>query len=407
MNLDTSPADQAFRVTVRRFFAEDFPRKVLDTTARGQLLTRGDHVASQRAFQSRGWLAAGWPVEHGGPDWSPTQKNIFADERELAGAPPPIPMSIIYIGPIISALGTPEQQQKWLPDILAVNSLWCQGYSEPDAGSDLASLSFSATRDGDDYLLNGTKIWTTEAHWADWIFCLARTSVELRRQDGISMICAPMDSPGITVYPILSIDGTHDFNRVQFVDVRVPAAYRLGEEGAAWNFANLLLKNERLSYVHVARKRQDLVKVRRMAAATPASAWGRERRSDSQLPLMIDDPAFLLRLAEVEIELEALEMMYLRAQTAEVEMGLVSTLKIVATESSQHITELFLELAGRNRAPELDRQSPDWASGAPLVPAAAMSGAHQYLTERNATLYGGTTQVQKTIIWRMIDKGPA
>ena len=404
MNFDLSVEDLAFQTEIRRFFREEYPAHILDKVRAGRHLTRQDHAESQLALQSRGWLGIGWPVECGGPDWTPFQRYVFAEAREAAGAPAPVPMSIVYIGPIIAAFGSPEQKQRWLPDILNVRSFWCQGYSEPEAGSDLASLTFSAVREGDEYVLNGTKIWTTQAHWADWIFVLARTSTEPRRQDGISLICTEMTNPGITVHPILSIDGTHDFNRVEFSDVRVPLGNRIGEEGAAWRYANILLKNERLSYAFVGSKKADLARARSFARSTPATSWGDARTAASPPKMMIDDPAFRRRLATVQIELDALEVLVLRALLGDVEMSMVSMVKILSTECSQHVTELFLEIAGRNRVAMLDRHEADWSDAAPLVPPSATIGSQTYLTERNATLYGGTTEIQKEIIWRSMRK---
>jgi len=302
-------------------------------------------------------------------------------------------MAIIYIGPIICAFGTPEQQARWLPDILESRALWAQGYSEPEAGSDLASLRFSAARDGDHYVLNGAKIWTSGAHWADWIFCLARTSTEPRKQDGISLICADLRSPGITIRPIPLIDGSQELNQVEFSDVRVPVENRIGEEGKAWGYANILLKNERLSYAHIARKKEDLARVRELAAAAPL-AGGRT---------MNDDPYFQRRLAEAEIEVDTLEISALRALIDEAAPATVAALKVQCTECAQRITELFVQLGGRNIAPMLDRRADNWAEAAPLVPAFATPAVQSYLFERAQTIYGGTTEVQKTIVWRSLN----
>lgn len=392
MDLDISSADRAFQAEVRHFFDTEYPREILEKMRGGEALTREDHIASQRALQSRGWLSVGWPAGHGGPDWTGMQRYLFDSELERAGAPNLIPMAIIYIGPIICAFGTPEQQRRWLPDILESRAFWAQGYSEPEAGSDLARLRFFATRDGDDYVLNGTKIWTSSAHWADWIFCLARTSIDARRQDGISLICAEMRSEGIAVHPIISIDGSHELNRVTFTDVRVPVANRIGEEGKAWHYTNVLLKAERLSYAHIARKKVDLAKIRMLAASAPGSG-------DQAL---LDDPAFERRLTACEVEVEALEVAVLRALLGEPDNASVSALKILCTQSAQHVTELFVELAARGRAPFMRREGKDWARTAPLVPFFAPAATQSYLFERAQTIYGGATEVQKTIIWRMI-----
>ena len=394
MDLTLTPAERAFQADVRAFFENEYPRDIPAKMAAGIRLSREDHVRSQQALNSRGWLGVGWPKDFGGPGWSAVERHLFDEELERAGAPGIIPMAVIYIGPIVCAFGTPEQQAKWLPDILESRAMWAQGYSEPEAGSDLASLGFSAVRDGDEYILNGTKIWTSGAHWADWIFCLARTSREARKQEGISLICADMASPGITVHPIITMDGSHELNRVEFVDVRVPVSNRIGEEGRAWHYANVLLRNERLSYAHIARKQMDLARLRQLAEDMPG---------DDGRP-MSEDRLFLRRLVECEAEVEALEIAVLRALTAEVQPAAVSALKILCTESAQKITELFLELGGRACAPMLERGNSDWAETAPLNPAFATVGVQSYFFERAQTIYGGTSEVQRGIIWRQLSR---
>ena len=392
MNLDLSPDEQRFQAEVRRFFAEDYPAAILAKMRGGQRLTRDDQVAAQQALQARGWLAATWPAECGGTGWTPVERYLFDAELERAGAPNIIPMALIYIGPIICTFGTPEQKARWLPDILESRAMWAQGYSEPDAGSDLAGLRMSAVRDGDDYVLNGSKIWTSGAHWADWIFCLVRTSRETRRQDGISMICAEMRSPGITVHPIVTIDGGHELNRVDFVDVRVPATNLIGEEGRGWHYANVLLKNERLSYAHIARKRSDLVLLRERAAAMPSDGGG----------WMSEDPAFRRSLAEVEVEVDALEISVLRALVDGAAPETVAVLKVLCTEMAQRVTALSVALGGRTALAMLDRRAPDWAEAAPFVPPFVPAAVQSYLFERAQTIYGGATEVQKTIATRYL-----
>ncbi len=394
MNLSFDPADLAFRDDVRRYFSSAYPVDILAKMRNGELLTRADHVRSQQALNARGWFGVGWPIEHGGPDWTPIRRYIFESELERAGAPGLIPMAVIYIGPIICAFGTEQQKKTWLPDILESRALWAQGYSEPEAGSDLASLSMRAERDGDHYVLHGEKIWTSSAHWADWIFCLVRTSSEPRRQDGLSMICVDMRSPGVQVHPIIGIDGSHELNRVSFDGVRVPVANRIGEEGKAWTYANVLLKAERLSYAHVGRKKADLARVR--ALATEAAWSGGRKRSD--------DPLFMARLTRLEIEAEVLEVSVLRALSGEVDPVGVSALKISATELAQKITALEILLAGRDQIAFPPRESADWREAAPGVLGFAPTASAAYLFERAQTIYGGATEVQKTIIWRNLSK---
>lgn len=397
MDLSLSPAEQAFAAEIRRFFQEEYPQDVLALLRDGRKLTRDDHVRSQQALNAKGWLGVGWPAEHGGPGWSPVQRYLFEQELELAGAPSIIPMAVIYIGPIICAFGTPEQQSRWLPDILSSRAMWAQGYSEPESGSDLASLRMSAAREGDDYVLNGTKTWTSGAHWADWIFCLVRTEKCARKQDGISMICADMRTPGITVHPIISIDGSHELNRVEFDNVRVPAANMIGEPGKGWHYANVLLAAERVSYAHIGRKRADLAELRRVAATMPGSF----------AETMADEPLFARRVALAEIRLNAVELSVLRVLCGDAAPAAVSALKIACTELAQDITELWVELAGRDRALMADRTRAGWRDSAPEVAAFAAPRTASYLFERAQTIYGGATEIQKTIVWRALDRANA
>ncbi|OWK33180.1 acyl-CoA dehydrogenase family protein [Sphingomonas dokdonensis] len=397
MDLALSPAEQAFAADIRRFFSQEYPQDVLALVRDGRKLTRDDHVRSQQALNAKGWLGVGWPAEHGGPGWTPVERYLFEQELELAGAPSIIPMAVIYIGPIICAFGTPEQQGRWLPDILESRAMWAQGYSEPESGSDLASLRMSAVRDGDDYVLNGTKIWTSGAHWADWIFCLVRTEKCERKQDGISMICADMRTPGITVHPIISIDGAHELNRVEFDNVRVPAANMIGEPGKGWHYANVLLAAERVSYAHIGRKRADLAELRRVAATMPGSVAA----------TMADEPLFARRVALAEIRLNAVEMSVLRVLCGDAAPAAVSALKIACTELAQEITELWVELAGRDRAIVADRTRADWRDAAPEAAPFAVPRTASYLFERAQTIYGGATEIQKTIVWRALDRANA
>jgi alkylation response protein AidB-like acyl-CoA dehydrogenase len=390
MDLALDPADRDFVHEVRRFFAADYPQDLLVRFRAGRPLTRGDHVRSQQALQARGWLGMGWPAEQGGPGWTPVRRYLFEQELERAGAPAIIPMAVIYIGPIICAFGTPAQQARWLPDILESRALWAQGYSEPESGSDLASLRMSAVRDGDDYILDGTKVWTSGAHQADWIFCLVRTSREARRQDGISMICADLRSPGIDIHPIISIDGSHELNRVTFDRVRVPAVNRIGDEGRGWHYANVLLSAERVSYAHIGRKRADLAAIRIVA--------GERRRGDGRS--MVEDGAFARRLARAGIMVDALEISVLRVLAGDAAPAAVSALKVACTELAQTITELWIELAGRDRAASADRNAPQWQEQLPFLPDFAVPSTASYLFERSQTIYGGSTEVQKTIVWR-------
>ena len=394
MDLNFGATDDAFRMEIRSFIETAYPRDILEKARRGEVLNRDDHVRSQRALQSRGWLAPHWPEAHGGPGWDASRRYIFEAELDRAGVPNLLPMALIYIGPVIYTFGTDAQKQQWLPDILSSRAMWAQGYSEPEAGSDLAALSFRADRDGDDYILNGTKIWTSYAQWADWIFCLARTSREARRQDGISLICCKMTAPGVTLRPIISIDGQHHLNRIEFQDVRVPASQRIGEEGRGWHYATFLLQNERLSYAHVSRKFEDLRNLRALAASLQSDD------GDS----MIEDPGFALRIARCEINTRTLEIFVLRLLSAgdAASPAQVSALKIFATELAQEITELYVELAGRFGAIFADSHHSDWAANMPPARRFAIPAVASYMLERSQTIYGGATEIQKGIIWKAL-----
>jgi alkylation response protein AidB-like acyl-CoA dehydrogenase len=397
MNLTFTLEEEEFRMQIRDFFERQYPREIVEKRRSGEIFTRADHIRSQQALQSRGWLALGWPQEHGGPGWDATRRYIFEEEMDRAGVPNLLPMAILYVAPIIYTFGTKDQQCRWLPDILESRTMWAQGYSEPEAGSDLASLRFQAIRDGDEYILNGTKIWTSYAQWADWIFCLARTSKHPRKQEGISFICADMSSAGITVQPIISLDGVHHLNRVDFENVRVPVVNRIGEEGKGWHYANYLLRNERLSYAHVSQKKEDLNELRRLASQIPSDGGG----------WMLEDAHFARKIAACSAQVAVLEISVLRILTARAgttSAAEVSCLKVFATETAQSITELYLELAGRGVAAGADRQLKGWHERMPGVSSFAVPWTGSYLFERAQSIYGGANEIQKNIIWATIGR---
>jgi alkylation response protein AidB-like acyl-CoA dehydrogenase len=397
VNVDLSPSDDEFRQEVRVFFEADYPRAILDKIANGQTLTKSDLMMSERALQQRGWLAAGWPKEYGGPGWSVTQRFIFDEELERAGAPSVVAMGLIYLAPIVYTFGTEQQKQRWLPDILAGRTFWAQGYSEPEAGSDLASLRTSAVLDGDFYVVNGEKVWTTQAHYADWIFCLVRTSSGVKKQEGISFLCIDMTSAGVVVEPIITLDGLHHLNRVTFTDVRVPVDNRVGDEGRGWTYARHLLHYERTSYAHVAGKRRQLDALRTLSKGLP---WGD----------LLQEPGSPMarRMTELDIDLLALEYTLFRA-LAPLVAGQApgnesSLLKIMATEHAQAISELYLDLAGPYAAPLVrDRSQPDWRKAiGDDIPAFAPPAVALYFGTRAQTIYGGATEVQKNIVARQM-----
>ncbi len=391
MHLNETAADQAFRREARAFFETEFPQDILARTRAGMSLTREDTIRAQQALQSRGWYAVTWPAEYGGPGWTPRQRYIFDEELERANAPTVSPMGVIYVGPLLCAYGTDWQKKTWLPRILDSSDFWCQGYSEPGSGSDLASLRTKAERDGDDYVITGEKIWTSHAHWANWVFCLVRTSEEARKQDGISIVCAPMDAPGISVRPIIGIDGSHYLNAVTFDHVRVPQSYRIGEEGKGWGLANYVLGNERLSYAHISRKREDL-KALKKAAREIFHGPG----SNEPIP-----PEFAAKIAAYEIGLDHLEISVFRVLTGADEGSMAtSRLKVEATENAQALTELFIELGAADALPVSNRALADWAQGVRAEALFAQPMMASYLFSRAQSIYGGSNEIQKNIMAR-------
>lgn len=379
---------EALRADIRAFFAETYPQDILARLRAGETLQRDDHLRSQAALAARGWGAPHWPAEHGGPGWTIAERRLFEAEYARAGAPTVVPMGLIYVAPIIIAFGTPEQQRRWLPDILAGRSFWAQGYSEPNAGSDLASLTTRARRDGDDYIVNGRKTWTSLGFWADWIFCLVRTGENERGGAGISFLCVEIESPGVTVRPIVTLDGRPHLAEVTFDNVRVPAANLIGEEGQGWTYSKQLLSNERIWYAHVAEKRLALRHVREVAAAMPGAAT----------------PDFRRRLAETEIAVNCLDGFVERALLDD-GGDVASLIKILATETAQAITELWLDLAGEFAPPSIPERGSGWAAAISDLPPFIVSAVEDYLMTRAQTIYGGTTEVQKTIIYRAVMAG--
>lgn len=394
MDFEFSKDDETFRAEARNFFENEYPRDLIEIIERGDKLEKKDLQRSEQAYASKGWLAVDWPVEHGGTGWSPTQKYIFDEELERAGAMNVTPFGLLYVGPVIYTFGSEAQQKQWLPDIRESRVLWAQGYSEPEAGSDLASLRCRADLDGDEYVVNGTKTWTSLGQHADWIFCLVRTDDSGRKQQGITFLCFKMSTPGVTLHPIAGIDGSHSLNTVEFRDVRVPVANRIGEEGQAWGYSKYLLANERTSYAHIGGKRMALERLRK--AVTTMGPGGTS---------LLDDPLFAARLAQVEINFRALEVTVLRALSSlsagEAPGAESSAIKILATENSQAITELYVEAAGHyGLAWQPDHDAPAWTSSG-MRNFGAIS-IRRYLATRAESIYGGTNEIQRNVISRMV-----
>ena len=395
MDFSFSAEDEKFRLTVRDFFENEYPREIIEKMARGHSPLKADYQTSERALAAKGWLAVNWPKADGGTGWTANQKYIFDEELERAGALNVVPMGLLYVGPVIYTFGTDEQKKRWLPGILDSTTFWAQGYSEPGSGSDLASLQCAAVPDGDDYIVNGTKIWTSLGQHADWIFCLLRTDNSGRKQEGITFLLIDMKTPGITVNPIITIDGKHSLNSVVFENARVPRENRIGEEGKGWTYANYLLGHERTSYAHVAGKRKQLADIRGTAA-----------RTETDGARLIDDPAFAAKLTALDARLDALEITVLRTLASVAEGGAPgeesSILKVIATELAQDITELGMETYGPYAQPAFpDSAAPTWTDNTPLPSGAAPAVAH-YLGTRAQSIYGGSNEIQKNIIDKRI-----
>ena len=339
----------------------------------------------QRRLNAKGWMAPGWPVEYGGQDWSVTQHFIFNAERGKVGAPAPIPFGVTMVAPVIYTYGTEEQKARFLPRILNSDDWWCQGYSEPGSGSDLASLQTKAELDGDDYVVNGSKIWTSFAQAANWIFCLVRTDNSGRKQEGISFLLIEMSTPGVTVSPIDTIDGIYHLNEVHFDNARVPVDNRIGEEGKGWTYAKSLLVHERLSIAEVAESKRNLEQLRDLARAEVNGGQS-----------LLDDPVFAKRLAEVEIDLMALEFTELRVLAAAAEGGMPgpesSLLKLQGTDIQQAIQELRMDVAGYYSQTLQGDLSP-----AQLGHDFADVAQKLYFRGRASSIYGGSDEVQKNV----------
>jgi pimeloyl-CoA dehydrogenase large subunit len=396
MDLRFTPEENAFRDEVRTFLRAALPESIRRKMIEGRRLAKEDLVGWQRILNAKGWAVPHWPVEWGGTNWSPVRQYIYREELQQAPAPDPLPFGVNMVGPVIIAFGSEAQKRRHLPRIANLDDWWCQGFSEPGAGSDLASLKTAARREGDHYVVNGQKTWTTLAQYADWMFCLARTDQAAKKQDGISFLLIDMKTPGITVRPITTIDGGQEVNEVFFDDVRVPIENRVGEENRGWDYAKFLLGNERSGIARVGVSKARLRRLREIAAL--------ERVGDKPL---IEDERFRVKIAAIEVELKALEMTQLRVVAAERRGNrpdpASSILKIKGSEIQQAISELLLEAIGPyavvGEAPHEEDErwneppvGHDWATG--LAP--------QYFNMRKVSIYGGSNEIQKNIIAKAI-----
>ncbi len=395
MDLGYTAAEAAFRDEVRAFLAAELPPALRAKVRAHRHLGKDDFVRWHRIVHARGWAAGAWPVEHGGAGWGPVQRHIWEEECAAAGAPIIQPFGVHMVGPVIIAFGSEAQKRRFLPRILSCDDWWCQGYSEPGAGSDLASLKTRAQRDGDHYVVNGQKTWTTLAQHADWMFCLVRTDPAARQQAGISFLLIDMKTPGISVRPIIMLDGEHEVNEVFFDNVRVPVENLVGEENKGWTYAKYLLGHERTNIAAVGRSRRELAFLKDFAA----------RQLKAGRPLL-EDAAFAAAVARLEIELMALDMTVMRVLSQEAASGApgpeASLLKIRGTEIQQRITQLWLDAAG----PLAQAFERDFLDGVADASASgdddAAPAAPTYFNYRKTAIYGGSTEIQKNIIARMI-----
>jgi alkylation response protein AidB-like acyl-CoA dehydrogenase len=399
MRLEFTDEEQAFREEVRGFLREQLAPAISDKVLNGFELGRGDHVMWQRRLHERGWGGMGWPKEFGGPGWNSVQQYIFEEESALAGGPRLIPFGTKMVAPVIMAYGSVAQQRRFLPKISSGEEWWCQGYSEPGAGSDLASLKTRATRDGDAYIVNGQKTWNTLGQYADWIFCLTRTDPSAKQQSGITFLLIDMKSPGITVRPIMLLDGGHEVNEIWFENVRVPVENRIGEENKGWTYAKFLLGHERTNIAGIGIAKRELARLKRIAA-----------RELSQGRPLIEDPLFAAQIAQVEIDLWALEITNLRVLSAERRSPAAgpeaSILKVKGTEIHQSISELLMRAVGPYALPfRREAMEAGWQfdpSREPPGPRYASTLAASYFNQRKLSIFGGTNEIQKNIISKLI-----
>ena len=396
LNANFTTEELQFEIEVREFLQNDFPAEYREKVDAGIRLSKDELVHWQKILYKKGWAAPNWPAEDGGTGWTATQKHIFATEMGLIGAPEPVPFGMKMVAPVIMAYGSDEQKQRFLPDILESNVWWCQGYSEPNSGSDLASLKTSAVKDGDEYVVNGSKTWNTYGQYADWIFCLVRTDTSVKKQEGISFLLINMKTPGITLKPIVLLDGHAEVNEVFFDDVRVPVSNLIGEENKGWTYAKVLLTHERTNISGVPRGKRRLAALKRLAGNTDDGFGG----------TMLADAAFKMKLAEVEIELQALEYSELRTLAA-LSVGKApgpesSILKIVGTELAQEMDEMFVDLAGYNCLPFVPEQFEDGFQGEAIGPGNTAAAALTYFNNRKLTIFGGSNEIQRNIISKAV-----
>jgi alkylation response protein AidB-like acyl-CoA dehydrogenase len=398
MDLRFTPEEVAFREEVRAFIRDNLPADIRERMRLGHRPRKEDTVAWLRILNKKGWAAPNWPVEHGGTGWTPVQRMIFTEENQAAPAPEPLSFNITMIGPVLAQFGTEEQKSRFLPRAKNLDDWWCQGFSEPGAGSDLASLKTSARREGDTYIVNGSKIWTSTAHNADWIFLLVRTNPNAaKRQEGISFLLMPVKQPGITVRPIISIDGAHHLNEVFFDDVKVPVSMRVYEENRGWDVAKFLLGNERTGIARLGKSRERIAAAKHMA---------REVKANGK-PLMQDDD-FRRRVAQMEVDMKALQITQFRVVSAHSKQRdgrpdpLSSVLKVKGTELLQATSELAMDVGGPLSMPIWADELAAMANEPDELTEGLRESTGEYLMLRAASIYGGTNEIQKNIVSKAV-----
>ncbi|MCL4182235.1 MAG: acyl-CoA dehydrogenase family protein [Burkholderiaceae bacterium] len=397
MRLGFTAEEERFRIEVRDFIGNHLPPDIRRKVELGQYLAKHDYVRWQDILAARGWYAVNWPKQWGGPGWTPAQRYLFQQEYGAQPCPPLVQFGVNMVGPVIYTYGNAAQQRRFLPRILANQDWWCQGYSEPGAGSDLASLKTEAVLRGDHYVVNGQKIWTTWAQWADWMFALVRTSREERPQQGISFLLVDMRSPGITVRPIRTFDGDREVNEVFFDDVRVPAEQLVGREGAGWSYGKFLLEHERFVISGLPRSKRLLRRVKGLAA----------RMEEGPGRRVADLPDVALRFADLETQIAALEYTELRYLSALEQGGtpgaLVSILKVRGTEIEQAIAELAFRCFGTRAIPfDVETLEGRGSDGDALAPEFGAAVGPLYFNLRKVSIWGGSNEIQRNILARQV-----
>ena len=391
MDLAFTPEEEQFRKNIRSWVHANLPEKISHKVHNALRLTRDDQQDWAKILGKKGWLGYGWAAEFGGPGWNAVQKHLFEEECALAGAPRIIPFGPVMVAPVIMAFGSPEQQKRHLPGIASGEVWWSQGYSEPGSGSDLASLKCRAERQGNEYIVNGQKTWTTLGQYGDWIFCLVRTSTEGKPQTGISFLLIDMKSPGLTVRPIKLLDGEAEVNEVWFDNVKVPVENLVGQENQGWTYAKYLLAHERTNIADVNRAKRELERLKRIA----------------KQEAIYDDMRFRDEIAKLEVDVVALEMMVLRVLSAEKSgkqsLDIAGLLKIRGSEIQQRYSELMMLAAGPYAVPLIDEaMEAGWQGDYPGSALHCAPLAGTYFNMRKTTIYGGSNEVQRNIVSQVV-----